>query len=95
MITWSSRKQGSVALSSIEAEYIVVTTFVAQALWLKKVLEEISKKQSGPTVIFYDNMSVIQLTKNHVHHSRSKNFNMAYHFIRDMVEKKKVELRYS
>jgi hypothetical protein len=58
-----------------------------------KVLEEIGDKQIHPTMIFCDNTSAIKLAKNPVHHSRAKHFYLKYHFIRDLVQKKEVELR--
>ena len=83
-----------VALSSIEAEYITITSANAQALWLRKILEELCETQSGATILYCDNMSAIQLAQNLVHHSRSKHFDMKYYFIRDMVEKKIVEFKH-
>ena len=94
LITWSSKKQSIVALSSTEVEYVAVTSAGTQALWLRKVLEEIGEKQIHPTVIFCDNTSAIKLAKNRVHHSRTKHFDLKYHFIIDLVQKKEVELRY-
>ena len=94
MITWSSKKQSMVALSSTKVEYIAVISASAQALWLRKILEELCEIQSGATILYCDNKSAIQLAQNPIHHSRSKHFDMKYHFIRDMVEKKIVELRH-
>jgi len=94
MVTWISKKQSIAALSSIEVEYIAITSASAQALWLRKILEELFEIQSGATILYCDNKSAIQLAQNLVHHSRSKHFDVKYHFIRDMVEKKIVELRH-
>ena len=77
-----------VALSSIEVEYIAITSASAQALWLRKILEELCEIQSGATILYCDNKSAIQLAQNPIHHSRSKHFDMKYHFIREMMEKK-------
>jgi len=94
LVSWSSKKQSIVSLSSTEAEYVAVTSAGTQALWLRKILEEIGEKQVQPIVIFCDNTSTIKLAKNPVHHSRTKHFDLKYHFIRDLVQKKEVELRY-
>jgi hypothetical protein len=91
--TWSSKKQSIVSLSST-TEYVVVTSAHTQALWLRKVLEEIGEKQIHPIVIFCDNTSAIKLAKNPFHHSMTKHFDLKYHFIRDLMQKKEVELRY-
>ena len=94
MITWSSKKQSIVALSSCEAKYIALTIASAQALWLRKLLDEIGEKQHGPTTLYCDNQSTIQLAYNPIHHSRSKHFQLKYHFIHDMVDKDQIELQY-
>ena len=59
LITWSCKKQSTVALSSCEAKYIALTIASAQALWLRKLLDEIGEKQHGPTTLYYDNQSAI------------------------------------
>eukprot|EP00253_Pinus_taeda_P010257 PITA_10257 len=94
LITWSSKKQSIVALSSTKAEYVAVSSACTQALWLRKILEKIGEKQVQPTVIYCDNVSAIKLAKNLVHHSRTKHFDLKYHFIRDLVHKKDVELKH-
>lgn len=55
LVTWSSRKQTTVALSSTKADYIAITSASAQALWMRKVLEEIGERKIGSTILFYDN----------------------------------------
>eukprot|EP00253_Pinus_taeda_P034244 PITA_34244 len=94
LITWSSKKQSIVALSSTEAKYVAITSASTQALWLRKFLEEIGEKQIQPTVIYCDNVSAIKLAKNPIHHSRTKHFDLKYHFIRDLVQKKDIELKH-
>ena len=83
-----------VSLSSTEAEYVAVTLAGTQALWLKKLLEEIGEIQVQPSMIFCDSISAIKLAKNLVHHSRTKHFDLKQHFIRDLVQNKVVELKY-
>eukprot|EP00253_Pinus_taeda_P010785 PITA_10785 len=90
----SSKKQSVVALSSTESENVAVTSVGTQALWLRKILEEIGEKQVQPTVIYCDNVSAIKLAKNPAHHSTTKHFDMKYHFIRDLVQKKDIELKH-
>eukprot|EP00253_Pinus_taeda_P029235 PITA_29235 len=94
LITWNSKKQSIVALSSIEVEYVAVTSTGTQTLWLRDILEEIGEKQIQPTMIYCDNVSAIKLAKNPVHHSRTKHFDMKYHFIRDLVQKKDIDLKH-
>ncbi|XP_076901612.1 uncharacterized protein LOC143556071 [Bidens hawaiensis] len=94
VVSWSSKKQTTVALSSTEAEYIAVTGAACQAIWLRRILEDLDLQQEGPTVIFCDNKSTINLSKNPSHHSRAKHIELKYHFIREMVEQGKVVLQF-
>ena len=89
-ITWQSQKQKTVALSSCEAEYIAATSAACQAMWLRRLLEDMIGKQSDTTTIYIDNKSAIQLCKNPVFHDRSKHIEVRYHFIRECVESKKI-----
>jgi hypothetical protein len=85
MISWSSRKQGSVAQSTAEAEYIAASTTSREAVWLRKLLSDLFRTELEPTVIHCDNQSCIKLTENPVFHDRSKHIEMRYHYIRDMI----------
>jgi len=67
-ISWSSKKQPVVALSTAEAEYMAVTSCATQTVWLRKMLEVMHQKQDTPIVIFCDNKSAIALCKNPVFH---------------------------
>lgn len=89
-VTWSSKKKTTVALSSTEVEYITLISASTQALWLRKVLEELDAKKIGPTYLYCDNQSAIKLAQNLVHHSRSKYFNtldnIADHFTKGVAK---------
>lgn len=63
-VAWSSKKKVTVALSSTEAEYIAASGATCEAIWLRRVLEELGFKQEEPTVIYCDNKSAIDLSKN-------------------------------
>jgi hypothetical protein len=94
MISWSSRKQGSVAQSTAEAEYIAASAAGREAVWLRKLLSDLFRSELEPTVIHCDNQSCIKLTENPVFHDRSKHIEMRYHYIRDMIQKKVLSLQY-
>ncbi|KAL0389946.1 UNVERIFIED_CONTAM: Retrovirus-related Pol polyprotein from transposon RE2 [Sesamum calycinum] len=66
-ISWASKKQATVAQSSAEAEYIAAAATSNQAIWLRRILEDIGEKQEEPTTIYCDNKSAIAITKNPVH----------------------------
>lgn len=80
-ISWSSKKQSIVTLSSTEAEFIAATTCACQAIWLQRILEELHFKQNHSIVIYCDNNSAIKLSKNPVLHGRSKHIDVKYHFL--------------
>ncbi|GJR78628.1 diacylglycerol kinase 5 [Tanacetum coccineum] len=86
-ITWSTQKQGTVALSSCESEFIAATATTTQALWLKRLLSKITDSNEEKITIYVDNKSAITLMKNPVFHGRSKHIDIKYHFIRECVEK--------
>jgi hypothetical protein len=88
MISWLSRKQTSVALGTSEAEYIATSVASREAVSLWKLLAGIFDLELEPTLIYCDNQSCMKFTENLVF------LDIKYHYIRDMVERKFVELRY-
>ncbi|XP_059076754.1 secreted RxLR effector protein 161-like [Cryptomeria japonica] len=83
-ISWASKKQPIVTLSSAEAEYVAATLAACQAVWMRIVLSDLGHQQEEPMKIYCDN-SAIALSKNHVFHNRSKNIDIQYYFIRELV----------
>lgn len=83
-ISWKSNLQKVVALSSIEAEYIVATEAIKEALWLKGFAPEL-KFNSKDITVHCDNQSALHLMKNPMFHERSKHIDIKLHFIRDVV----------
>ena len=94
VISWASKKQSVVALSSTEAEYIAVSLASQEAVWLRSLLGNISFVQKEPTVVKEDNQGTIALSRNPKYHPRTKHIDIKYHFIRDKVEKKELVLEY-
>ena len=93
LISWFSKKQNSVALSTAEAEYIAAGSCCAQILWIKQQLKDFGITLSE-TPIHCDNTSAINLSKNSVQHSRSKHIEIRHHFIRDHVNSGDVILEF-
>ncbi|GKB86161.1 zinc finger, CCHC-type containing protein [Tanacetum coccineum] len=89
-ITWQSKKQKTVALSSCEAEFMAATSAACQAIWLANLVKELTGQQVEPTTLFVDNKSAIALMKNPVSHGRSKHINIHFHFIRECVKQRKI-----
>eukprot|EP00253_Pinus_taeda_P028781 PITA_28781 len=94
IVSWFSRKQQSVALSSAEAEYMAASLASCEAIWLRKMFFGLFGQSLRPSVIYCDNQSCIKLTENPVVHDRSKHIGIRYHFIRDYVQKGAVKLEY-
>lgn len=94
LITWVSQKQRCVALSSCEAEFMAVTVAATQGIWLQSVLKQVVDVEPGPVIIYVDNKSAINLTKNPIINGRSKHIDMHFHFIRDCVERGEILVKY-
>ncbi|GAA0142710.1 transmembrane signal receptor [Lithospermum erythrorhizon] len=88
-ISWQSKLQRCVALSTTEAEYIAITECCKELLWLKRFFEEIGIDQKRFTILC-DSQSAIHLSKNPSLHSKSKHIQVRYHWIRDVIEEKQV-----
>ena len=87
MISWSNRKQSTVALSTAEAEYIAACSACREAVWLQKLLVGLFCEVLEMTIIHCDNQSCVKLLENSVFHDRSKHIEMKYHFIKEMVQR--------
>ena len=81
MISWLSRKQTSVALNTIEVEYITTSVASREAVWLQKLLAGIFDLELEPTLIHCDNQSCLNLSENLVFHDKSKHIEIKYHYI--------------
>ncbi|GJW75731.1 putative ribonuclease H-like domain-containing protein [Tanacetum coccineum] len=91
LVSWSSKKQRSTAISTIEAEYIAMSGCCAQILWMRSQLKDY-RFDFNKIPLYCDNKSAIALCCNNVQHSRSKHIDIRHHFIREQVENRVVEL---
>jgi hypothetical protein len=85
MVSWCSRKQSSVALSTTEAEYIALSVAVREVVWLHKLLTDLFDHEMDMTTMHCDNESCVKLFENPVFHDKSKYIEIKYHYIRYMV----------
>jgi hypothetical protein len=93
-VSWSSKKQNIVALSSTEAEYVAQTHAAKEGIWLRSFISEIQGTKHGPLTISCDNQGAIALAKDNKYHARTKHIDLRYHFIREAVEDGKIKVRY-
>jgi hypothetical protein len=92
LVSWSSKKQNSVALSTAEAEYIAAGACCAQILYMKQTLLDFGVKL-GRIPLLCDNESAVKITKNPVQHSRTKHIDIRHHFLRDHEAKGDISLQ--
>ena len=93
-VSWKSKKQTCVALSTAEAEYVALTAATQEITWLRQLLKDLHNEQVKPTVIHEDNQSAICIAQNTQYHGKTKHIDIKYHFVREKLSDKTVELRY-
>ena len=93
-VSWKSKKQRTVALSSCEAEYMALTASVQEACFLQMLLRDLIKLPDSPIKIYGDNQGAIALVKNLIIHSRSKHIDVRFHFIREKFLNNFVDIIY-
>ena len=93
-ISWLSKKQAIVTLSTSEAEYVALSLAVQEAVWLRRLLKHIQDLQDKPITIMEDNQGAIGIVKNPVAHSKTKHINIRYHYTREAVRDGTVILSY-
>ena len=87
MIPWIIIKQTSVSLNTTEAKYIAACSSYSEAVWLYKLLAGLFDTEMDATEIYCDNHSCIKLTEDPMFHDKSKNIEIKYHYIPDMVQR--------
>ena len=92
-ISWSCRRQTTVALSSVEAEYMELTNAAQEAIWICNFMSEIGYNVS-PITIYSDSQGAIALANNNIIHARSKHIEVKEHFIRECVSRRYVNLEW-
>ena len=88
-ISWATKKQSTVALSTAEAEYMAVSAATQETLWVRSLLREMmgTSRVSSPSIIYCDNAAAVAISQDDKHHQRTKHIDIRHHFIRDYVKK--------
>ena len=91
LVSWTSKKQNSVALSIAESEYILAGSCCAQLLWMNQTLLDFGVK-FDEILLMCDNESAVKIATNSVQHSRTKHIDICHHFLRDHVNKGDIKI---
>jgi histone deacetylase 1/2 len=94
LISWSAKKQATVSRSSTEAEYKSVANATAEIIWVQSLLAELGVRLSQRPCIWCDNLGATYLSANPVFHARAKHIEIDFHFVRERVIKKQLEIRF-
>ncbi|KAM6588273.1 hypothetical protein CsatA_010878 [Cannabis sativa] len=94
LISWGSKKQTAVARSSTESEYRALSTTATEVVWITAVLQEMGIITSHTPTIWCDNQGAQQLASNPVFHSRTKHIEVDVHYVRELINKHKVQISY-
>ena len=93
-VSWTSKQQELIVLSTTEGEYVAATHAAKEALWLRSLISEVFGGTLEATTLFSDNQSAIALSKDHQYHARTKHIDIRYHFIRWVIENGSIRLIY-
>jgi histone deacetylase 1/2 len=94
LISWSARKQVTVARSSTEAEYKAMANATAEIIWLESLLAELGVRLRATSRIWCDNLGATYLSANPVFHARAKHIEIDFHFVRERVVRKQLQVRF-
>jgi hypothetical protein len=94
LVSWSARKQNTVSWSSTKAEYKAVANITTEIMWIQILLQELQVPCSSMAKLWYDNLGAKYLSANPVFHARTKHIEMNYHFVRERVAQKLLEINF-
>ena len=93
-VSWSAKKQATVADSSTEAEYISASAAGREIIWMRTLLQELGFNISQPSILHVDNQSALKVLRNPEHHSRMKHIDIKVHWIREAIKRQEIEVHF-
>lgn len=94
LVSWSARKQATVSRSSIEAEYKALANATAEVMWIQTILKELNIKTPPSARLWCDNIGATYLSANPVFHARTKHIEVDFHFVRERVARKLLDIKF-
>ena len=94
LVSWSSRKQNTVSRSSTESEYKAVANATAEMMWVQTLLRELGVNSPNAARLWCDNLGAKYLSSNPIFHARTKHIEVDFHFVREQVLQKPLEIEY-
>ena len=92
-MSWTAKKQATVSRSSTEAEYKALANATAELIWVQSLLGELGVPQPKVPILWCDNIGATYLSANPVFHARTKHIEVDYHFVRQRVADKQLQVR--
>jgi hypothetical protein len=94
LVSWTSKKQNCISQSTSEAEYVATAINCTNLVWHKQMLKGMKEEITEPIVMYCDNTSAINISKNPVMHPKTKHSAIKYHYLREPVQTKEVKMEY-
>jgi hypothetical protein len=94
LISWSARKQSTVSQSSTEAEYEALANTAAEVMWVRKLLNELGVPHPTVGRLWCDNIGATDLTTNLIFHAQTKHIEIDFHFVREQVARKLLDVKF-
>jgi histone deacetylase 1/2 len=94
LVSWSARKQATVSRSSTEAEYKSLANAMTEIIWVQSILAELGVPQPKVACLWCDNLGATYLSANPVFHARTKHIEVDFHFVRERVANKLLDVRF-